>query len=96
MCPDILATPASLRRHIQTVHEKKKPFVCDICNANFGEKGNLKTHIRTVHEGARPFGCHLCDKSYKSKQILDGHIERVHEGKKPNAMSGLTGLDGQS
>ena len=31
--------------HIRT-HEGKKPFICQICNKSFNEKGNLKTHLR--------------------------------------------------
>ena len=28
-----------MKGHIATVHEEKKQFQCDICNANFVQKG---------------------------------------------------------
>ena len=39
----------SLKRHVQTVHEKRRDFACPHCAAAFGQAGNLKTHMQTVH-----------------------------------------------
>ena len=38
------------KRHVTSVHEGKKPFKCDICDAKFDEKSKLKKHITSVHE----------------------------------------------
>ena len=50
ICNASLTTKAKLRKHIEFVHEGKKPFRCDICDVKFAEKGTLDNHIRTVHE----------------------------------------------
>ena len=39
---------------MQSVHEGKKPFKCDICDANFTQKPNLKQHIESDNEGNKP------------------------------------------
>ena len=50
-----------LKTHIASVHEKKKPYQCDICCAHFCSKGVLSTHITSIHEGKKPFKCAYCD-----------------------------------
>ena len=65
-----------------SVHEKKKPFKCDICDYNFSGKGNLKRHTDSVHEGKKPFKCDICDYSCSAKGTLTTHVSSVHEGKK--------------
>ena len=35
---------------IALVHEGKKPFKCDICDASIGIKRNLSKHLTNVHE----------------------------------------------
>ena len=39
-----------MNRHIESVHEGKKPFRCNICEATFAQKGSLKTHNVKIHE----------------------------------------------
>ena len=62
--------------------EGKKPFKCDICNANFWQNVNLNTHVATVHEGMKPFQCDICNANFGKKSNLNSHIARAHERKK--------------
>ena len=41
----------SMKGHIATIHEGKKQFKCDVCNAEFKTKQGMKGHILTIHEG---------------------------------------------
>ena len=41
----------NIKRHILSVHEKKKSFQCNTCDASFTLKGNFK---KTVHENKIP------------------------------------------
>ena len=40
---------SNLKRHFDSVHEKKKPHKCTICENSFSDKGGLKKHLDTVH-----------------------------------------------
>ena len=70
-----------------TVHEKKKPFTCFICNYQCSQRGNMTNHIASVHEGKKPFKCSICDYKFSTKQMLTKHTESVHEGRKPYSCS---------
>ena len=39
-----------MKRHIDNVHEKKKPYGCDICNERFAQSGHLVTHKKGKHK----------------------------------------------
>ena len=76
-----------LKRHVASVHQKKKPFKCDIksCKFAFADKSALKKHTSIVHEGKKPlkpFLCTICGVRCVAKATLKFHIENVHEGKK--------------
>ena len=83
ICGKYFKGPNYLKRHISTVHERKKDFKCDICDKGFTEKKSLKQHISTQHEGKRPFKCELCKKSFTVKRTLMEHVSVIHEGKRP-------------
>jgi hypothetical protein len=51
-----------LRRHEQAVHEKLKPFKCDLCEYSAIEKNQLKNHL-TAHGKIEK--CNLCEASFK-------------------------------
>ena len=42
-----------MKGHIATIHEGKKQFKCDICNAEFTSKHGMKGHIAAIHEGKK-------------------------------------------
>ena len=73
-----------MKKHIEAVHEKKKPNECSLCDAKFAEKSALKSHILAVHDKVRPFICEQCNHSFTRKFHLKTHVETVHEGKKLN------------
>ena len=65
------------------VHEKQRPFKCDLCDKRFGEKGNQRKHMQSVHMNHRPFQCHLCPSSFAFKDGLARHRRLVHENIRP-------------
>ena len=60
------------------IHERKKPFKCNVCNLAFSHKANLKVHFESVHEGNKPYKCNDCDLSFSQKGNLNRHAT-VHE-----------------
>ena len=64
--------------HIASVHEKLRPWKCDVCPRDFGTKGSLKLHVERVHMGLRPKICEECGSSFKSSTELKLHKIRAH------------------
>ena len=55
------------QKHISSVHNGERPFLCTLCGTSFKQSSNLKNHIATVHEKKRPFQCNYCEKAYSQK-----------------------------
>ena len=36
----------AVKRHVQTVHEKLKPYKCEQCNRAFAKRCNMKLHMK--------------------------------------------------
>ena len=58
MCGSIFSPKYDMKIHVESVHEKKKTFKCEICDKNFANKKNMVTHVENmvthianVHEG---------------------------------------------
>ena len=45
-----LGSKNDLKRHIDSVHDKKKPFMCSKCLATFSRKSYGKSHLKTIHQ----------------------------------------------
>nr|XP_046259675.1 uncharacterized protein LOC124066885 isoform X2 [Scatophagus argus] len=69
-----------LTKHVQMVHSRIKPFVCQICNKGCFTKLDVEAHIR-IHTGEKPFHCNLCEKKFTRRVDLNVHL-RWHNGEK--------------
>ncbi|XP_017272509.1 putative GPI-anchored protein pfl2 [Kryptolebias marmoratus] len=69
-----------LSKHIQMVHSRLKPFICQICNKSFFNKRDVEIHQR-IHTGEKPFECHVCERRFTRKVELNVHL-RWHNGEK--------------
>ena len=47
------ATNKQLKYHMSSVHEKEKPFNCNLCDYSSVTKSNFNRHISDVHEDNR-------------------------------------------
>ena len=65
--------------HIQAVHEKLRPFICQYCTYATSSQPNLRKHIKAVHHKIRDFKCSICPFDAASKQLLVRHVQAVHE-----------------
>ena len=61
------------------MHEKKKPFQCEICSTWFATNEHVRRHTKEVHEKNKDHNCHLCNVSFARKSNLTAHILSVHE-----------------
>ena len=81
-----LQKKSTLTTHVNRVHGK--PFVCSICDNNFGRKSTLHNHMRSVHEENKLWIYsrkvpNMPKKNFTQKDELKRHIAPVHEKKKP-------------
>ena len=54
LCETSFLRKANLDRHVEGVHEGKKPYTCLLCGGSFHQKVALKSHIASVHDGIKP------------------------------------------
>ena len=67
------------------VHEVKKQFKCDICNANFTQEPSLNQHIANFHRYdliRKDMNCKECDLTFNTNFHLNRHFASVHQGNK--------------
>ena len=54
ICGKSFSFMGNMKKHVASVHERRKTFKCDICDYSFSLKGNMKSHVASVHEGNKP------------------------------------------
>ena len=52
-CSGVFRLKNNLKKHIEAVHEGKKPFVCPRKSSRFARKQDLNRHVKAVHEGVK-------------------------------------------
>lgn len=55
-CGKSLSSKGNLKKH-KVLHQKEKPFSCDICKSTYNQVRDLKNHIMKAHTGERPHKC---------------------------------------
>jgi uncharacterized Zn-finger protein len=88
ICYKKLSEKTKMRRHIETVHEKKTRYNCDQCTMKFYQVKDMRTHKMMVHtfvnddttNANRPFKCDQegCNMYFKDKGILQRHRKVLH------------------
>lgn len=76
-CPLSFDQPFKLRKHINTVHKKLRPEVCQYCGKHFS-KGSLSTHIKNVHFQRKAASCDICHKKFQTAFFVKRHKDHVH------------------
>lgn len=84
LCGKIYADSKCLKNHIQAVHSKLRPYVCNVCGHSSARKAMLQMHLRQ-HTGDKPFSCHLCEYKTGDHNSLRRHIMR-HTGTSYNTL----------
>lgn len=79
ICGKTYANSKCLKNHIQAVHSKLRPYVCNICGHTSARKAMLEMHLRQ-HTGAKPFSCEICEYKTGDHNTLRRHIMQ-HTGK---------------
>ena len=71
-----------MNKHVTTVHEEKKPFKWNICDAGFEVMG---TWTDSLHQFMKEGECSVTFVLVvlQKKNNLKNHVEVVHKGKKP-------------
>ena len=77
ICTKKLSTNVTLRIHINTVHEKLKPFKCHLCKKAFGYKSHLEDHTMQ-HNKTDASVCQYCRKRFSHQRSLTMHIKASH------------------
>ena len=59
-----------MNTHIQSVHEHRKAFKCDVCHYRYSRKGHMLSCYQ-VHDSSKAFECDICDYSCSQKSRLN-------------------------
>lgn len=85
ICQKFFADSKCLKKHVQAVHSKLKPYICTICNHQSARKAMLEMHMRQ-HTGDKPYRCDECEYRTGDHNPLRRHKMR-HNGDRPYTCS---------
>ena len=72
---------------MSSVHEEKRSFKCNMCDASFGQNNHLKVHRDSVHKGKKLFKCNICDANFKFRIVFWNIFFKVWRFEKQIALS---------
>ena len=65
-----------MKKHIESVHEKKKPHKCTECDKSFAFKNDVGKHIDGVHKKLKPFLCFYVQYDIWQTKILESMLKQ--------------------
>ena len=86
ICCKTFSGMGSLKIHIASIHEGKKPFKCNICDFTFSRKGSLNGHILRVHEKKKTQKQSISTVVDKNQQLAEKTFDIKQEDKKVEDM----------
>ncbi|RUS80445.1 hypothetical protein EGW08_011814 [Elysia chlorotica] len=82
ICDFISPLCSTVRKHMYTHLEDKRPFKCSQCDESFRKKTHLKKHEQ-MHEAQKPIQCSDCRCTFTDESALKEHIMVKHAGDRP-------------
>ncbi|CAB3382072.1 Hypothetical predicted protein [Cloeon dipterum] len=80
-CPKIISNVHNLQIHINMVHRKLRPHLCQVCGKSYPCKSSLQFHM-TMHTGEKKHVCNVCGHAFARIENLKQHM-RIHNNVKP-------------
>merc|ERR1712109_397551 len=74
ICEKFFADSKCLKKHVQAVHSKLKPYSCRICNHQCARRAMLEMHMRK-HTGEKPYKCSQCPYASIQSAAFKRHVE---------------------
>lgn len=72
ICHNMFANSKVLSKHIKTVHNQIKPFICNVCGHKSARKVTHLIHLRQ-HTGEKPISCQYCQFKAADPSVIKKH-----------------------
>ncbi|XP_059488301.1 zinc finger protein 271-like [Neocloeon triangulifer] len=83
-CPECgkkLCSKFSVKLHVDNIHRKLRPHLCQVCGSSFITAGHLKLHVM-MHTGEKNHVCKDCGHAFARIENLTQH-RRIHTNSRP-------------
>ena len=77
-CNEFFDDRKKLKKHQACVHDKRKFYKCDFCDATFTRFNDLRLHQENNHN--MNYKCTFCGMEFAQIHEVSKHIDIVHHG----------------